>query len=296
MTARDNNLSSIYAYKTKTSTQKFTFTKKYSMKQASCWTLQNKKLDFPIRREAALHTRSPNSSRVPGLLLLYWSSMTEFVPTPTLSAILEEWRQVEKKIAEAEGEISIDDERRMDVIDLSLPEKVDATNFIIDSLEARAEYYKNRGKEIHDIGMRYEREAEFRKSRSKRVLIENDKKEILGHDTKLQIVEMKSKLVITDEGSLPGKYFTERTVYDLDKAMLRADIESGEQIVHARLEKVYALRRPLNTHQNLEKKIGKEKRKVVQQQSKLEVGDKSPDWGNMVIDKQGEPGDESQAR
>lgn len=172
----------------------------------------------------------------------------------TLKNLMSEWREVMAAIDDSQGELTPEIEQRLALLDVSIPEKIDAWGYVMERMKSEHEFWKDRRKQDHEIELKYERHLEFATVRLKGIMFEMGVTEMRGHDVKFQAVNSRAKLTIQDEGLIPAKYLTERLVYDIDKDTLRADIEAGIQIEGVRLEKVTALRRTVNSTRALEPK------------------------------------------
>jgi len=175
-------------------------------------------------------------------------------PLITLKGLMAEWREVMAAIDDAQGELTPEIEQRMALLDVSIPEKIDAWAYVMERMEAEHEFWKARRKVDHEVELKYERHLEFAKTRLKGIMFEMGVVEMRGHDAKFQTVNSRARLTIQDENLIPAKYLTERFVYDIDKDKLRADIEAGIEVEGVRLEKVTALRRSVNSTKALEPK------------------------------------------
>ena len=174
------------------------------------------------------------------------SSEERAIAPRTLRSIMHEWDALIAEIEENDGEITEKLEARMRSLEIEIPEKIDNCGYFLEQAELQVEYRKKRIEAEYAIRYRWEKAIEYLKNYIKGSMFERGEKKKTGNEFVFTAVEMKPKLVITDEAHLPGKYLEEKVYYEPKKDLLRDDLMSGLAVPGARLEQVTALRKTTN--------------------------------------------------
>ena len=131
------------------------------------------------------------------------------------------------------GEITPEQEKRLDELSLSKEEKVQGICAVIRNKEAEAEAFSQESKRLKERGEAAEREVERLKAYLARWIGQ-------GNTFKTGLFSIgwrKAKSVkIVDESLIPDWYWKEETVRKLDKTEIKNDIESTVFVPGAELE------------------------------------------------------------
>lgn len=164
----------------------------------------------------------------------------------SLGALLRAWRDVEQQIEDNMGDITPVVEKLQNELELSIPEKVDHFNYFIDNAKALAEMQKKLSDEHAQAARALSNLAARLEHYAKQKMVESEFKQLLGNRTMLSLRKCPKSLVIYDESQIPAQYCTEKFSIEIDKKALKQALESGEEIIGARLEGGAALTRGVN--------------------------------------------------
>jgi hypothetical protein len=159
----------------------------------------------------------------------------------TLNELINQARDLEQKLFEAEGELSIDLELNTEATNIALIEKVDRIAFVIEELKMRRDYALNRLKEWELIATRSENSITALQQGLKNFLAFKNIDKFHAYEFTVTLQSNPPKVKIVDEHIIPGEYLITETVTKLDrKAMLEA-MKSGKQVPGADIERTERL-------------------------------------------------------
>lgn len=165
----------------------------------------------------------------------------------TLALMLSEWRQVLSEIDASQGELSPGIEARMMALDISVPEKVDAWGFVIDRMVAEEAFWRERAQEAEDMARKYASHREYMKKHLKRVMSENEMRELKGTQTRFVLSRTKPALAIYDKSIVPATFTKEVISIELDKEAISIALESGIEVPGCQLLGGASLRKYTNS-------------------------------------------------
>ena len=152
---------------------------------------------------------------------------------------------IESKLLESGGELTPEIEKDLEFLDLlnktDLPSKVDAVEFTLKRLENLETEWKERAKAIQAVSQGIAKSRDRLKEYVKNALLDHAMDEIKGNAYRIKLNRVKPKLII-DETILDPKYTFKTIVVEIDKEMLRRDLEAGVTVAGATLEASYGLR------------------------------------------------------
>lgn len=150
-------------------------------------------------------------------------------------------------IEEAGGEISETLDRQLQKIEVELPQKIDGYFYFQQALESRQQWLQ---KQI-DMMQRLQRglmQAQERVSEyMEREMRARGLTELMGETVRFKLQKAAKRTVIDDEAKIPAKYFVIKTTKQVDKTMLKKDLEAGAPVEGAHLEDSEYLRAYLRT-------------------------------------------------
>lgn len=165
----------------------------------------------------------------------------------TLKNLVADWDKARASVENDEGEVSTEIEIVIRELELKIPAKVDSIAYIMDRAAHTAQFNRDQAQMFTNEARKWENVVEFLKKYLKITMIERGLKELRGILSKFRLSPTSPSLVIYDESSIPARYFHEQTSLILDKASLKADLNTGVEIPGARLEGGVALRKTVNS-------------------------------------------------
>jgi hypothetical protein len=153
-----------------------------------------------------------------------------------------EAQEICKLILEANGELSPELEKRLDVNSSALLAKVDSYVFIEDHLEAHASLWKRKADACKAIYDRYVKSQEKMRERVKLAMRELNRNELKGDHYRYKLCELKAKLVIDEPDEIPSELKMAVTKFIPDNERIKSLLEDGIDVPGAHLEPVYSLR------------------------------------------------------
>lgn len=159
----------------------------------------------------------------------------------TLIGLYKESVDLVKMIVEAGGEITPELEEQLQVNEEGLAAKVDGYVVIIDKFEHEADFFKARAEQLLAISKQLNNSAKRLKERIKYVMIDSQKHEFCGNDSRFKLAKGKDKLIIDEANVLPS-YKVEKVTLVPDKERIKTELELGEDLEFARIEPSFTLR------------------------------------------------------
>lgn len=166
----------------------------------------------------------------------------------TLRGMMSEWEELRALENENDGVVDDEISKRIALLEIDIPEKIDAWCYVMDQYELSEDHWKNQ----EDFAKFNRKLSEDRlksiKLRFKQMMEERDLKKVFGKVMEFQRVEYPQKLEVTNESAIPVKYFKQEVVFTLDREKLKTDMLADPtlKINGAHMEKVFALRRGAN--------------------------------------------------
>ena len=152
-----------------------------------------------------------------------------------------------QKVIENDG--ALDNATELDLAnnEQALAKKVDSYDFIIKKLKADQSYFSDRIKEYQKAKKSLQNAEESLKGRIKLFLNINKASEVQGDDVVFKLCSSKAALIIQDESKVPEKYKKQILITEVEKELLRQDLETGMEIEGAYLEPAHSLRSYIKT-------------------------------------------------
>lgn len=161
------------------------------------------------------------------------------VKNKTLLAITQEINGIEQDIIAAGGELTPAMESEFNEVQDLLTKKVDAYDFRIRGLNARAELFKMRADEFSRIAKSMTNYADRMKDTIKAAMIERGTTEVSGETVKFKLSAAKPRTVI-DEKELPHNFKMILTIADKEK--ISEAIKNEIEVPGVRMEQTWQLR------------------------------------------------------
>src|ERR1700677_370673 len=114
--------------------------------------------------------------------------------------------QIKLQLLESAGEITEEISNKLLEIEEKLPCKVDGYKQIIEDLEHEAELWKKRAAKFTDIAKTFENHGDRLKESLKGAIAQLGTETLEGNDFKAKLVKSRPKVIIDDEGLIPGVY------------------------------------------------------------------------------------------
>lgn len=153
----------------------------------------------------------------------------------TLYSLVIQAQAIEQKIMEAGGELTPEVEEALTRVDLSLAEKVDGYDFVIERMENQSEYWKAKAALFSKIAKSYETARERLKNSIKDAMVSLGKTEISGNDVRFKLQNNAPKLVI-DDTKIPDGFKMQVVTTVVDKERIKSALKDGIPVQGASLE------------------------------------------------------------
>lgn len=157
-----------------------------------------------------------------------------------LIALTEELRQIEDVIMKAEGEIIPDFEAMLDKVKTDLAVKVDAYDWMIRNLNAKANVLCDQAGERLQMAKNMRRYVDEMKDRIKQTILAMGVTEVHGNETTFKLSFGAPKLVI-DEEKIPAEFKMPVTTIEVDKKKVKDALNNQTPVEGAELAPVYKL-------------------------------------------------------
>lgn len=164
---------------------------------------------------------------------------------PTLVELTTDFAQLERKLLEADGEVTPELEQMLDLKYGDVKAKVDAYRQFMKYLEARAEYYADRAKEWEGARKTMRSHQDRMKDTMKFCMRQMEVFDLEGNDWRFHLRPIADKITI-DKAVLPPEYWAEIIVKEPDLEKIRMDMLLGGAITGVTVEKNYALTNYVN--------------------------------------------------
>lgn len=153
----------------------------------------------------------------------------------SLVKLVGDFQALEQLLLEQEGELNETLEQWMDINQGDLALKIDGYKLFIDHCEAKADYFKDRAAEFSAAAKALLGHKDRMKEYLKFSMLQMEKEELAGVDFKFKLINSKASIEIFDESLLPASFMRETVTLSADKEMIRAALDSGEQVAGVKM-------------------------------------------------------------
>lgn len=164
----------------------------------------------------------------------------------TIKDIVKDVIALEQLVLEQDGELNETLEVWMQLNADNMADKIDGYSYFIDRLEIGMDYLKAKENELKAARKAYENMIERLQFNLRLTMDMLNIDELRGHDYRYKRTEGKPRVEIYDEQELPLNMMREKINYEPDKDKIKDAIESGNQVLGARLIASTQLRRYIN--------------------------------------------------
>lgn len=137
-------------------------------------------------------------------------------------------------IAEADGEISEENQTKLEALYNKAATKVDSADFIIEKYSHDAEYFKQMAKRYTSMARQCETVVDRVKDRVIQMMQAANVSEIQGASVRAKISDTKGEIVIDDPSKLPASCVIVKT--EPNKVAIRVAIESKKEVPGAHIK------------------------------------------------------------
>ncbi len=176
----------------------------------------------------------------------------------SLVTIMNDHFAMNELLGETEGELDQTTEQWLEENKENLGKKADGYKSAMEILSNAAAYLKDKAKPFTAAAKVCENKHDALKDRLKFAMKVLDLKQIEGTDWVFSLVDGQNKVVVDKEDDIPAKYFREINVVELDRDLLKKDLEAlkeGETIPGCHLELVQSLKSKVNATTIKPKKV-----------------------------------------
>lgn len=152
-----------------------------------------------------------------------------------------EYRQIEKSLFESGGELTTLDEANMKEVETKLLSKVDACAYVIERLNADADYFKTKSAQWTHAAKAYENAAKRLKDRVKYTMREMQLVELQGDDQQFKLTGGRTRIVI-DEKILPKEFWEEVITTQPNRELVETALQNGIDVAGCKIEEIFSLR------------------------------------------------------
>lgn len=163
-----------------------------------------------------------------------------------LQVMVLEFNNIVSAIAEAGGELTPELEAAFDGMGAQIQVKADSYAFVMDRLDAEAEFWKKRAEQFSRVAKSCKNLKERLNDSIKMAMKQLGTDEVHGVDMRFKLTRMAPKLVI-QESLLPSEYKMVVTETVPDKERIKADLANKCEVPGAVMEEVLALRKYVNS-------------------------------------------------
>lgn len=162
----------------------------------------------------------------------------------SLVMIASEIAMLEKKVMEANGEITPEIEALMDLSTGNLIEKIDRTRYVMDAFDTRAMYFKDIENQAYAGRKLFENSKDRLKQNLKKSMTMMNTDELCGESYRYKLSISKPKLRVVDEALIPVQYKKEKvtTTMVADMELIENDLALGVEIPGVAMERTETLR------------------------------------------------------
>lgn len=158
-----------------------------------------------------------------------------------LTTLSHEYLAVLAEIEANEGEITAEQETRLEAICRDLAGSADKADWVLKKLDAESEFYAARIKELQAYKKALDNAQDRFKRAIKDFMAASGQNRIQGEYVDLVLRAAKAKTVVDDESKIPEAYFETTIVRTLNKQRLYDDLKLGVPVAGAHLADSHAL-------------------------------------------------------
>lgn len=162
-----------------------------------------------------------------------------------LIELVSDFVEMERQLMESGGELTPAIEDMMAINQGDIKTKVDRYKLFMDSLDARAAYFKGIEEQAAAARRMFASHKERLKQNMKFVMRNMATREIAGHDFRFVLSALKPKMVV-NEAELPPEYWKEQITKVVDYEKIEKDCLLGSSVKGVTIEDVDSLRNYLN--------------------------------------------------
>lgn len=169
----------------------------------------------------------------------------------TLFQLTADQRAIDDLLAESGGEITDETteafvSKCMEEITSGLAEKADSYKFKQDYIKSQMELFKSYENQFYMAKKSLERLSKALRDRLEQSMISMDKTVLEGNMFKYSLSKSKPSVFISDESLIPSNYARTKMVIEIDKNLIKEDLEAGFKVPGASLETGFTLRVGVN--------------------------------------------------
>lgn len=163
----------------------------------------------------------------------------------SLVTLMHEITQIETLLIESGGEMTPLLEEAFDLTKGEIRTKADSYKIIMDAMDARSVYFKERADEMVYARRIFENHKQRLKDNLKFFMHATAQTDLEGYDWRWKLTPLKDRLVI-DEKALPPEYFKTETIQVVDRERIEGDLVLGTEIAGVTREPSEMLRSYVN--------------------------------------------------
>jgi len=155
--------------------------------------------------------------------------------------LLKTWQWLEWQLVSNGGELTPELEKFYVELQTNLVKKIDALDYLMERMEGQANLLKQKAQEYLAASKTLTNNADRLHEMLKQGMIANGIAELQGHAVRYRISNAKPRLDIN--GEVPTQYKRIVSVEEIQKDLIRADLEQGKELPFAELKESKSLRR-----------------------------------------------------
>lgn len=163
----------------------------------------------------------------------------------SLIALVHEITEIERQLIEAEGQLTPQMEELFNLTTGNLKEKADRYKFVMDSLDARAVYFAERGEEMDRASKLFENMKKRLKENLKFAMRAMQTTDLEGIDWRWKLSPLADRLEI-DKKCLPSGFFKDEIIKVPDREKIEKALLLGEKVEGAEFKPSESLRPYVN--------------------------------------------------
>jgi hypothetical protein len=163
------------------------------------------------------------------------------LPT-TLAGMLALANHIERQLVENDGEITPELVALLSSQEIAIPEKIDATVFILKRMEISAALFKAEADRYEKVAKGLSASQARLKDYVKSTMIERGLNDLIGNTNRFAISSAAPKLIIDDEALLPDVFTTPIITRRPNRELILSELKAGRPVTGARLEPVATMR------------------------------------------------------
>lgn len=160
----------------------------------------------------------------------------------SLVSIANEYRLLESKLLESEGEVSAEFEYWLSEVNQKLTTKVDSCAFVLERFENDEKHFRAKAIEYSNAARIYANAQKRLKDFIKFAMRQLDTAELSGDDSTFKLSTGRKKLVIHDESKIPDAFWKETVIREIDTSLVDTALKNGIEVPGVTLEDITTLR------------------------------------------------------